>query len=72
MLIATQLKRVFIFKHNGQTLTLADPNREWSVEMVQHFYAPTYPILTTAKVSEPTINGDKVEYQFETSIGTKG
>ncbi len=72
MLLATQLKRVFIFKHNGQLLTLEDPNTAWSVEMVQHFYAPTYPILTTAKVCQPRINGEKVEYHFETSIGTKG
>ncbi|MDO4229051.1 MAG: PRTRC system protein C [Capnocytophaga sp.] len=72
MLIATQLKRVFLFKNNGQETRLDDPNREWSVEMVQHFYAPTYPILTTAKVSAPRVNGEYVEYHFETSIGTKG
>ncbi|WP_404812862.1 PRTRC system protein C [Capnocytophaga canimorsus] len=47
-------------------------NQEWSVEMVQHFYAPTYPILTTAKISAPRVNGEYVEYHFETSIGTKG
>jgi PRTRC genetic system protein C len=37
-----------------------------------NFYANTYPILTTAKVSAPQIKDDAVEYKFESVMGTKG
>ncbi|WP_312903252.1 PRTRC system protein C, partial [Chryseobacterium taichungense] len=51
MLLATQLERVFILIDNGQEIRLTDPEPKWSVEAVMNFYANTYPILTTAKVS---------------------
>ena len=72
MLLATQLERVFILKDNGQKIKLPDPEPKWSVEAVMNFYATTYPILTTAKVSAPQINDDKVQYKFESVMGTKG
>jgi PRTRC genetic system protein C len=72
MLLATQLKRVFILKDNGQDIKLIDPEPRWSVEAVLNFYANTYPILTTAKISAPTIKDDAVEYKFESVMGTKG
>ena len=37
MLIATQLKRMFVFEENRQTIHLADPNPSWSVEQVKNF-----------------------------------
>jgi len=37
-----------------------------------NFYANTYPILTTAKISAPRIEEDTVQYQFESVMGTKG
>jgi PRTRC genetic system protein C len=37
-----------------------------------NFYANTYPILTTAKVSAPQIKDDTVQYKFESIMGTKG
>jgi PRTRC genetic system protein C len=37
-----------------------------------HFYANTYPTLTTAKTVGPEIKNDTVEYRFETTMGTKG
>lgn len=72
MLLATQLERVFILKDNGQEIRLTDPQPKWSVEAVMNFYANTYPILTTAKVSAPQIRNDTVEYRFERVMGTKG
>lgn len=72
MLLATQLQRVFILKDKGQEIRLSDPEPRWSIEAVLNFYASTYPILTTAKISAPAIRDDAVEYRFETVMGTKG
>jgi PRTRC genetic system protein C len=72
MLLATQLKRVFLLKDNGHDITLTDPEPRWSVDAVLNFYANSYPILTTAKISAPTIKDDAVEYRFESVMGTKG
>jgi PRTRC genetic system protein C len=59
-------------KDKGNELTLSDPDAKWSVEAVLQFYATTYPILTTAKISGPLINDDAVQYRFESMMGTKG
>ena len=72
MLLATQLERVFILKDNGHEIKLTDPEPKWSVEAVMNFYANTYPILTTAKVSAPQLKEDTVQYKFESLMGTKG
>lgn len=72
MLLATELQRVFILKDKGQEIRLSDPEPNWSEEAVLNFYAPTYPILTTAKISAPKIEDDMVQYRFESVLGTKG
>jgi PRTRC genetic system protein C len=72
MLIAKQLDRVFLLKENGTDIRLTDPEPSWSVEAVVNFYANTYPILTTAKISAPRIEDDTVQYRFESVMGTKG
>ena len=72
MLLATQLERVFILKDKEQEIRLTDPEPRWSVESVLNFYANTYPIPTTAKISAPQIKDDAVEYKFESVMGTKG
>ncbi len=72
MLIAKQLGRVFLMKENGTDIRLTDPEPSWSVEAVMNFYANTYPILTTAKISAPRIEEDTVQYRFESVMGTKG
>ncbi|OXA99148.1 PRTRC system protein C [Flavobacterium oncorhynchi] len=61
MLLATQLERVFVLKDKGQDIRLTDPEPRWSVEAVLNFYANTYPILTTAKISASAIRDDAVE-----------
>ncbi|NIM34242.1 MAG: PRTRC system protein C [Hydrotalea flava] len=72
MLIAKQLDRVFLLKENGTDIRLTDPEPSWSAEAVMNFYANTYPILTTAKISVPRIEDDTVQYRFESVMGTKG
>ena len=72
MLLGTLLERVFILKDNGQEIKLTDPEPKCSVEAVMNYYANTYPILTTAKVSAPQIKDDAIEYKFESVMGTKG
>ena len=72
MLTANQMPRIFLMKDKGNEITLTDPDAKWSVDAVLQFYANTYPILTTAKVSAPKIKDDTVEYCFESVMGTKG
>ncbi|MBO9676317.1 MAG: PRTRC system protein C [Sphingobacteriaceae bacterium] len=72
MLLATHLERVFILNDKGQEIKLSDPEPKWSAEAVLNFYANTYPILTTAKISAPKIKDDTVQYHFESVMGTKG
>ena len=72
MLVAKQLSRVFLLRENGTEIQLTDPEPSWSVEAVMNFYANTYPILTTAKISAPRIENDAVQYRFESVMGTKG
>ncbi|MGN6214528.1 PRTRC system protein C [Parafilimonas sp.] len=72
MLVAKQLDRVFLLTENGTNIRLTDPEPSWSVEAVMNFYANTYPILTTAKISAPRIEDDTVQYRFESVMGTKG
>lgn len=72
MLSTIQLPRVFSFKDNGTTIELADPNPMFSPEDVLHFYANSYPILTTAKIGQAQIINDTLQYQLETTLGTKG
>lgn len=72
MLIAKHLDRIFLLKENGSDIRLTDPEPSWSVEAVMNFYANTYPILTTAKISAPQIEDDTVQYRFESVMGTKG
>jgi PRTRC genetic system protein C len=71
-MIINALSRVFLHKDNGQEIRLADPGADFSTTAVLNFYANTYPILTTAKVSGPEIRDDEVQYRFETTMGTKG
>lgn len=72
MLIANQMPRIFLMRDKGNDITLTDPDAKWSIDAVMQFYANSYPILTTAKISGPVINEDMVAYRFEPMMGTKG
>ena len=54
MLIATQLKRMFVFEENRQTIHLADPNPSWSVEQSRIFTAPITPCSPMPKQAHLT------------------
>jgi len=72
MLVATQLPRTFLFKDKGMDISLSDPEPKLSPQAVLNFYANTYPELVTAKIDGPVIADDQVQYQFVSTIGTKG
>lgn len=67
----TNLKREFKFKKDNTTVTLPDPNPEFSVSEVMQFYSGQYPELTTAMLDEPKIEGSKATYSARTTVGTK-
>ena len=52
--------------------TLQDPDPNISPDMVMSYYSNMYPELTTATVHGPVIREDMTEYEFKTTIGTKG
>jgi PRTRC genetic system protein C len=72
MLQTTQLERIFIHKENGQEVRLTDPNEAMNPDMVLNFYTGTYPILTNARIVGPEIRDDRLQYRFESTMGTKG
>lgn len=71
-LVINGIPRLFTFKKGNETVTLADPNPADTPETVMNYYSNMYPELTTATVHGPEIKEDKVEYEFKTTIGTKG
>lgn len=64
----TGLKRIFVY--NGTELT--DPNPELTPDEVLAFYSNSYPELTTSSVHGQITEKGTMEYQFKTTIGTKG
>ncbi len=66
------LKREFKFKKDGETITLPDPNKNFTVEEVMSFYSGQYPELTTAQLDAPKIEGRTAVYGVKTTVGTKG
>ena len=63
-----RLERCFKFNE----LMLADPNPNFTLKQVLDFYANSYPELVNSHLSEPVVVKDKIQYTFETKIGTKG
>lgn len=71
-LIAQNVTRVFKAKIGATNLILDDPNPDFSADEVLTFYSNSYPELTTSTVAGPVMNDDSAEYEFKTTIGTKG
>lgn len=67
-----KLQRIFLHKVSGQDIRLTDPNENFTIADVQHFYSGTYPVLTNAKITGPEIINGEAQYRFETTMGTKG
>ncbi len=63
-----KLERVFKFNNK----ILKDLDETLSTDDVLDFYSNQYPELTNSKVSGPILKNDVLEYEFTTSIGTKG
>lgn len=72
MLTVNALPRIFIHTDNGEEIRLSDPSDKLSIEAVLNFYAPTYPVLTTARIEGPKIENDEIIYRFVSTLGTKG
>lgn len=73
--MALQIKgmsRTFKFKKGTEYVTLQDPVPNLSPDVVMSYYSNFYPELTTATVHGPVIRDDRTEYEFKTTIGTKG
>jgi len=71
-IVKDALKREFKFKKDGNTVTLPDPNPDFTVEEVMQFYSGQYPELTTATLDAPKVEGSKAVYSVSTTVGTKG
>lgn len=73
--MALQIKgmsRTFKFKKGTEYVTLQDPDPNLSPDVVMSYYSNFYPELTTATVHGPVIRDDRTEYEFKTTIVTKG
>lgn len=66
------LKREFKFSKNGTTVTLPDPNPQFTVNDVVKFYAGQYPELTNGLLEGPKIESDKAVYTVTTKAGKLG
>ena len=66
------LIRTFEVKHNGEVITLDDPNPDFTIEEVQKFYSSVYPEIINSAFAEPEIKDDKITYKVSTVTGTKG
>lgn len=65
-------ERVFKFKKNGTTVTLADPDPSLTAEEVLQAYSNQYPELTTATLEEPKVEDKTTVFNIKTTVGTKG
>jgi len=68
--MAEVLKLKRVFKHKDKVL--ADPDASMSSDDVLDFYSNQFPELNNSKVSGPIAKDDVLEYEFTTSVGTKG
>jgi PRTRC genetic system protein C len=69
----TDPKTVLQRKFKMGATVLADPNASWSPEQVLAAYAPNYPFLASATLSEPVVEGDFLIYHIvKPAVQTKG
>ena len=69
---ATLLKRKFVIKSGGESVTIEDPNPSYSLEEVIDFLAGEYPEVTNGYFGKPTEKDGILTYEISTSYGTKG
>ena len=68
MITESRLSREF--SYNG--VKLPDPNPAMTPEEVRQIFATQYPDITTASITGPEAEGDKLRYSFVRAIGSKG
>jgi len=68
MITETRMSREF--SYNG--LRLPDPNPAMTPEEVRQFFATQFPDITTASITGPEADGEKLRYSFARAIGSKG
>ncbi|CAB4126445.1 PRTRC_C, PRTRC system protein C [uncultured Caudovirales phage] len=56
---------------NDEPVVLADPNKAFTPQEVIQFYSNQYPQLTACTIDGPKTEGDKLIYEFKTTVGTK-
>ncbi len=68
MITETRMSREF--SYNG--VKLPDPNPTMAPEEVRQFYATQYPDITTASITGPEAEGEKLRYSFTRAIEIRG
>lgn len=58
------------FKYNS--VKLADPSPDFTLQQVRDFFANVYPEIINADIEGPQLIGDKHAYTFRRAVGTKG
>lgn len=66
------LDRKFVVTINNESVTLTDPNPDFSPDEVMGFYSNTYPELTNSTVQGPVMSDEGAVYTFKTTVGQKG
>ena len=68
MITETRMSREFSYIG----VKLPDPNPAMTPEEVRQFFATQFPDITTASITGPEAEGDKLRYSFARAIGSKG
>ena len=68
MITETRMSREFSY----MGVKLPDPNPAMTPEEVRQFFATQFPDITTASITGPEAEGDKLHYSFTRAIGSKG
>ena len=71
-LVRNELKRKFTVQVGKDTITLEDPNSNFSAKEVMEMYANQYPQLLNASIEAKGIVDENILYHFATVAGTKG
>lgn len=71
-LVKKELKRKFTVQVGKETISLEDPNSNFSAKEVMEMYSNQYPQLLNASIEAKGIVDENILYHFATVAGTKG
>ncbi len=66
------LKREFILKRGGKTITIPDPNPDHTLSQVADMLSGEYPEVLNANFKGPEHKEGKLIYEISGTYGTKG